>query len=86
MMAFNNVGAQTWIAPGQSHYWWFTRNNGQDFGTQYGAPDIKTPDANLRVTDQTKEITHEGSVVYHCSIINVGSMWALYNLQGGGLT
>jgi len=83
-VAFNNVGPPTTISAGASQYWWFTRNNGEDFGAQYGAPDIKTPGTELIVMDEGKQKNADGSTTYYCTIKNVGTLPCLYNLQGGG--
>ena len=56
-MAFNNLGPLTLLNPGQTAYWWYMRNGGQDFGTQFASADVKTPNAGaVHVAfDQKKE-------------------------------
>lgn len=81
-MAFNNLGPVTSIAPGAVHRWWYVR--GGDFGFQHAGADVKTPGAELIAFDQSKMIDSGGGIVYHVSIRNIGSVPALYNLQGGG--
>lgn len=86
-MAFNNVGPVTNIAPGVTHNWWFTRNGGQDYGAQYGAPHIKTPNQGprLNVFNQGKRKLNNDHTTYYCSIRNTSSnQGCFYNLQGGG--
>ncbi|MDP9279839.1 MAG: hypothetical protein M3P00_10510 [Gemmatimonadota bacterium] len=83
-MSFNNVGPVTTISPGATHYWWFTRNGGANFGEQHGGADVKTPGAQLVADNQGKKIENNGTVSYHLSIRNADALPALYNLQGGG--
>lgn len=81
-MAFNNVGPLTTIAPGATHRWWYTF--GGDRGFQHAGGDLKTPGGDLIAFDQSKKMENNGSITYFVSIRNIGSVPALYNLQGGG--
>jgi len=81
-MAFNNSGPVTSIAPGQTHRWWYSY--GGNLGFQHAGADVKTPGAELMAFEQSKKIENNGSVTYFVSIRNLGSLPALYNLQGGG--
>ena len=84
-MAFNNLGPLTYIAPGQSHYWWYNRGGG-DYGFQHAGPHIKTPNAGARLNayDQGKRKYNSGYTEYYVTIRNVDSTGVWYNLQGGG--
>lgn len=85
-MAFNNVGPVTAIAPGAVHPWTYDRGGG-NWGTQFASADVKTNNGTpLLAFDQWKRIDPSGFVVYGVSIKNIGSQWAWYNLQGGGLS
>jgi|GEM_PF-1089852 len=83
-MSFSNVGPITTIAAGATQRWWYTRNNGADFGFQHAAADIKTPGAELISFDQSKKMENNGAFTYHVSIRNIGGVPCLYNIQGGG--
>ena len=86
-MAFNNVGPLVSLSPGQHAYWWFNRNNGQDFGTQFASADVKTPNAGgIHLADrQSKEKDNNGATTYRVVITNEGPGVAWHNLQGGGM-
>ena len=83
-MSFNNFLAPVWLAPGGTHWWWYTF--GDNRGAQYAMADLKTPNATLRSTEQGKSLDPNGVATYYVTIRNDGPMWAYYNLQGGGST
>ena len=87
-MAFNNVGPVTFLNPGQTAYWWYNRNGGQDFGTQFASADVKTPNNGgiHLASDQKKEKDTSGQTTYYVSITNQGPGPAWHNLQGGGMS
>ena len=86
-MAFNNVGPLTLLNPGQTAYWWYTRNNGEGVGTQFASADIKTPNSGAvhLANDQRKEKDNTGRTTYFVSITNQGPGVCWHNLQGGGM-
>jgi hypothetical protein len=86
-MAFNNVGPLTYLPQGGSAYWWYNRNNGQDFGTQFASADIKTPNSGaVHVAyDQKKQKLNNGTTTYFVTITNQGPGPCWHNLQGGGM-
>jgi hypothetical protein len=87
-MAFNNLGPLTSLSPGGRAYWWYERNGGQDFGTQFASADVKVPNAGgIHLADQqTKEKDNSGFVTYRVVITNEGPGVAWHNLQGGGMS
>jgi hypothetical protein len=87
-MAFNDLGPVTFLDEGQTAYWWYVRNGGEDFGTQFASADIKTPNAGgvHLAFDQRKEKDNNGHTTYFVSIANQGPGGSWHNLQGGGMT
>jgi hypothetical protein len=85
-MAFNNLGAVTYLGPGQSAYWWYDRGGG-DFGTQLATADVKIPSAGPRhnASDEGKAKFNSGYTQYYVTITNVGTAGCWHNLQGGGV-
>lgn len=86
-MAFNNLGPLTYLAAGQSAYWWYDRGGG-DSGTQMATADVKNPSAGPRhnASDQGKAKFNSGYTQYYVTIRNVGSDGCWHNLQGGGMS
>jgi len=84
-MAFNNLGPLTYLAPGQTAYWWYDRGGG-DFGFQHAGADVKIPSAGPRhnAYDQGKAKFNSGYTQYYVTIKNVGTAGCWHNLQGGG--
>ncbi len=84
-MAFNNLGPVTYLAPGQSAYWWYDRG-GSNFGFQAAGADVKQFNNGARhdAHDQGKAIFNNGYVQYYVTITNRGGQGAYHNLQGGG--
>ncbi len=84
-MAFSNLGSVTYLAPGQSTYWWYDRGGG-DYGFQHAGADVKQFNNGARhnASDQGKAIFNSGYVRYYVTIKNVGAQGAYHNLQGGG--
>lgn len=82
-MAFNNFGPQTWIAPGEAQFWWYTFFDNR--GAQYATADVKTPGARMTATEQGERMENDGHITYFVTFRNDGPMWCLYNLHGGGL-
>lgn len=84
-MAFNNLGPQTSLSPGQWTYWeyWF----GGDRGTQFASADVKIPSqAAWHVAyDQRKRKDNNNNATYSVTIRNDGPGVCWHNLQGGGL-
>jgi hypothetical protein len=79
------IGALTAIAPGATHAWWYDRGGG-NYGTQLATANVTTANGTpLLAFDQWKRIDPSGYVAYGVSIKNIGSQWAWYNLQGGGV-
>ena len=87
-MSFTNLGSQTFLNAGQTAFWWYTRNGGQDFGTQFASADVKTPNnGGVHLAfDQKKEKDNNGNTTYFVSITNQGPGGAFHNLQGGGMS
>jgi hypothetical protein len=87
-MAFNNVGPLTSLNPGQTAFWWYVRNGGDDFGTQFASADVKTPNLGGEhvASDQKKQKLNNGHTTYFVSITNQGPGPAFHNLQGGGMS
>lgn len=87
-MAFNNVGPLTYLAPGQTAYWWYSYGNGQDRGTQFASADVKTPNQGaVHLADQQrKEKDNNGTANYYVNITNQGPGGCFHNLQGGGMS
>jgi hypothetical protein len=85
-MSFNDVGPVTYLAPGKATRWWYRRPNGDDFGFQHAAADVKTPNAGGEhvAYDQTKAKYSNGGATYWVTIKNNGPGGAWHNLQGGG--
>lgn len=86
-MAFNNLGPLTFLAPGETAYWWYIRNGGADFGTQFASADIKTPNLGaVHLADsQRKRKENSGATTYYVNIHNLGAGGCFHNLQGGGM-
>lgn len=90
-MAFNNVGPVVWLDEGQSVTWWYTRDGGADFGTQFASADIKisdpfSPGAILVAEQQGKQTNSwTGITTYYVTIKSIAHGGAYYNLQGGGM-
>ena len=90
-MAFNNVGPVVWLDKGQSVTWWYTRDGGADFDTQFASPDIKisdpfSPGAILIADQQGKQLdSWTGKTTYYVTIKCIAHGGAYYNLQGGGM-
>ena len=84
-MAFNNLGPVTYLAPGQSAYWWYDRGGG-NYGLQHAGADVKQFNGGARhdATEQGKAIFNNGYVQYYVTITNRGPLGAWHNLQGGG--
>lgn len=87
-MAFNNVGPLTFLASGGDAWWWYTRNGGADFGTQFASADIKTPNqGGVHLADQQRKRTDQkDGTTYFVRITNQGPGSAFHNLQGGGMS
>jgi hypothetical protein len=100
-MAFNNVG-DYWLAPGESTRVHIAHGGviagepewgGHDAGAQWimAAP-IGINPAELVTQEHTKthkpRRVHPGEpiVVYSATVVNIGSEWAHFSLQGGGNT
>lgn len=83
-MAFNNVGPLTFLAPGQTAFWFYTY--GEDHGTQFASADIKTPNLGAvhLADDQRKRKDNNGNATYFVAIHNQGVGGCFHNLQGGG--
>jgi hypothetical protein len=43
-MAFNDLGPVVWVDESASVTWWYQRDGGGDFGTQFASADIKISD------------------------------------------
>ncbi len=100
-MAFNNVGA-IWLGPGQSSRHEIAYDapvagepewGGSDAGAQWIMADpIGLNPATLLVKDHTKlhkarrNSPGDPIVSYAVTVVNIGSDWALFSLQGGGCT
>jgi hypothetical protein len=92
-MAFNNVGPEMWLAEGKDVTWWYTRDGGANFGTQFASADIKisdpaNPGAILVADQQGKQVFYDGETwrtTYYVRITNIGPGDANFNLQGGGM-
>ncbi len=87
-MAFNNLGPLTFLAPGGEAWWWYVRNGGDDFGTQFATADVKTPNqGGVHLADlQRKEKDNNGHTTYFVRITNQGPGGSFHNLQGGGMS
>jgi hypothetical protein len=85
-MAFNNLGPLTFLAPGQTAYWWYSF--GGDRGTQFASADLKTPNQGaIHMADQQrKQKNNEGVTTYYVDIHNKGVGSCFHNLQGGGMS
>lgn len=77
------TGSPVWLAPGETHYWWYTFNDNR--GVQTACANPHTPDSQLVAFDQAQKKAANGVVTYSVSIRNNGPQWAFYNLQGGGV-
>jgi hypothetical protein len=92
-MAFNNAGAQMWLDEGKETTWWYTRDGGANYGTQFASADIKisdpaNPGAIVVADQQGKQLTFDGATwttIYYVRLTNVGPGAANFNLQGGGM-
>ena len=92
MALFRNVGPNTNIAPGATHFWDFTFGNGVDVGVALCTPNLKESQINteLVVVDTGVFLVPsggEGGPLTHYSvrIHNNGSTWMTYNLNTGNL-
>lgn len=93
-MAFNNVGPAMWLPEGKDVTWWYTRDGGANFGTQFASADIKisdpaNPGAILVADQQGKQVFYDGETwrtTYYVRITNIGPGAANFNLQGGGVS
>jgi hypothetical protein len=85
IMAFNNVGPLTFLAPGQTAFWSYTY--GGDQGTQFASADVKTPNQGaVHMADQQrKRKDNNGNATYFVNIHNQGVGGCFHNLQGGGM-
>lgn len=85
-MAFSDIGEWTYLAPGQSAYWWYDRG-GSDFGVQFAAAQLYgATGSRHNASDQGKARFAGGYVQYYVTITNVGATsgdW--HKLMGGGL-
>jgi hypothetical protein len=86
IMAFNNVGPLTFLAPGQTAFWSYTY--GADHGTQFASADVKTPNQGaVHLADQQrKRKDNNGNATYFVAIHNQGVGGCFHNLQGGGMS
>ncbi len=86
IMAFNNVGPLTFLAPGQTAFWSYTY--GADRGTQFASADVKTPNQGaVHLADQQrKRKDNNGNATYFVAIHNQGVGGCFHNLQGGGMS
>jgi hypothetical protein len=86
VMAFTNALPITYLAEGQSFWWWYTW--GGDRGTQYASADIKTPNLGaVHLADnQRKRLDNNGNATYFVRILNQGPGGCFHNLQGGGMS
>jgi hypothetical protein len=86
-MAFNNLGPLTFLAEGQTAFWWHTHGGG-DQGTQFASADIKIPNQGaVHLADQQrKRMDNEGNATYFVNITNQGPGGCFHNLQGGGMS
>lgn len=91
-MAFNNVGPVVWVEQGHPLTWWYTRNGGADFGTQFASADIKisdpfSPGAILVAEQQGKQQdSWTNKITYYVTITCIDHGGAYHNLQGGGMS
>ena len=93
-MAFKNIGAIVFLAPGATATW--TYSYGTDMGPQFACADIKfmghggggrpLPSPIFRAHNQCKQQQRNGNATYYVSISNESAYGGLHNLQGGGLT
>lgn len=86
IMAFNNVGALTFLAPGQTAFWSYSY--GGDRGTQFASADVKTPNQGaVHLADQQRKAKdNNGNATYFVAIHNLGNGGCFHNLQGGGMS
>jgi len=98
-MAWNNIGAVVGLAPGQSAFWEYSWEHGQDMGVQIAGPNYPTSEiapgllGTLVASNQGKQLDgfyQYGSgamVTYVVTITNVSTTeFGYHNLQGGGLS
>lgn len=96
-MSWNNLGAITQVAPGQSVFWEYSWANGQDMGLQFAGPNYPTSIigpghlATLVASNQGKRLDgfspNGGAMVtYVVTITNVRGEFGEHNLQGGGVS
>ena len=95
-MSWNNIGAITEVAPGQSVFWEYSWENGQDMGLQLAGPNYPTSIispasfAMLVASNQGKQLdgfSGPGAMVtYVVTITNTSSEFGWHNLQGGGVS
>lgn len=86
-MAFNNVGPLTFLGPGGEAWWWYNRNGGADFGTQFASADVKSPNqGGVHLADLQRKRSNQSGTTYFVRITNQGPGGAFHNLQGGGMS
>lgn len=96
-MSWSNIGAVVDIEPGQSAFWTYSWQNGQDMGLQIAGPHFPTSVvspgdlATLVASNQGIGLDGFGQgggvmVHYVVTITNVGGGSGLHNLQGGGVS
>lgn len=96
-MSWNNIGPITDLAPGQSVFWNYSWEDGQDMGLQLAGPNypstvIFPSDISTLVTsNQGKALLgfspKGGAMVnYIVTITNIGNEHGEHNLQGGGVS
>ena len=98
-MSWNNIGPVTELAPGQSAFWEYSWQDGQDMGLQLAGPNFPTAIiapgnlGTLVASNQGKQLDGfylKGSgamVTYVVTITNLSSTeFGWHNLQGGGVS
>ncbi len=98
-MAWNNAGPVTELAPGQSAFWEYSLEHGQDMGVQIAGPNFPTSEiapgqlSTLVASNQGKQLDGfylygpGAMVTYVVTITNISATeFGWYNLQGGGLS
>jgi hypothetical protein len=76
------------LSDGSSLRIWITREGGQDLGAQWAQPNSIGP-ATLQVGEFAKERRPDPggrsfTVLYWCTVTNIGGFPALFDLTGGG--
>ncbi len=82
-----------WLDEGQETTWWYIRDGGANFGTQFASADIKisdpaNPGAIVIADQQGKQVFYDGatwSTTYYVRLTCIGPGAANFNLQGGGM-